>query len=117
MHEGKMVLRFDDTDTIVKPPLKDAYEWIIEDYEWLTGRKPDIVVRASERMPVYIRYAEEMLRKSAGYVCECSAENSEALRVSKRACPHRGRTVEENIEAWEKMLDGGSPPAMLLLGF
>jgi len=110
MHEGKMVLRFDDTDTIVKPPLKDAYEWIIEDYEWLTGRKPDIVVRASERMPVYIRYAEEMLRKSAGYVCECSAEEFRALRVSKRACPHRGRTVEENIEAWEKMLDGRFSP-------
>ena len=110
MHDGKMVLRFDDTDTIVKPPLKDAYEWIIEDYEWLTGSKPDIVVRASERMPVYIRYAEEMLRKSAGYVCECSAEEFRALRVSKRACPHRGRTVEENIEAWEKMLDGRFSP-------
>ena len=110
MHDGKMVLRFDDTDTVVKPPLKDAYEWIIEDYEWLTGSKPDIIVRASERMPVYIRYAEEMIRKSAGYVCECSAEEFRALRVSKKACPHRGRTVEENIEAWEKMLDGRFSP-------
>lgn len=110
MHDGKMVLRFDDTDTIVKPPLKDAYEWIIEDYEWLTGSKPDVVVRASERMPVYIGYAEEMLRKGAGYVCECSAEDFRALRVSKRVCPHRGRTVEENIEAWEKMLDGRFSP-------
>jgi glutamyl-tRNA synthetase len=110
MHDGKMVLRFDDTDTIVKPPMKDAYEWIIEDYEWLTGSKPDIVVRASERMPVYIRYAEEMIRKSAGYVCECSAEEFRALRVSKKACPHRGRSVEENIEAWGKMLDGRFSP-------
>ena len=110
MHDGKMVLRFDDTDTIVKPPLKEAYEWIIEDYEWLTGSKPDVVVRASERMPVYIKYAKEMLQKGAGYVCECSAEDFRSLRVSKRACPHRGRTVEENMEAWGKMLDGRFSP-------
>ena len=110
MHDGKMVLRFDDTDTIVKPPLKDAYEWIIEDYEWLTGSKPDIIVRASERMPIYLRYAEKMLKKNAGYVCECSAEDFRAHRASKRACPHRGRTTEENIDAWEKMLDGRFSP-------
>ena len=51
-----------------------------------------------------------MIRKSAGYVCECSAEEFRDLRVSKKACPHRGRSVEENIEAWGKMLDGRFSP-------
>lgn len=110
MHNGKMVLRFDDTDTVVKPPLKEAYDWIVEDYEWLTGSKPDVVVRASERMPVYIKYAEEILRKGVGYVCECSAEEFRSFRVSKSHCPCRKKTVEENIEGWRKMMDGEFSP-------
>ena len=48
LYDGKVVLRFDDTDSKVKPPLKEAYEWIESDYKWLTGKNPDIIIRASE---------------------------------------------------------------------
>ena len=59
-NKGKFILRFDDTDTKVKPPLLEAYKWIEEDYRWITGRKPDMIIRASERMPIYLEYAERM---------------------------------------------------------
>ena len=68
-YDGKVVLRFDDTDSKVKPPLRDAYTWIEEDYKWLTGKEPDIIVRASERMEIYMKYAKKMLDEGFGYVC------------------------------------------------
>ena len=46
MTNATMILRFDDTDPQVKPPLMDdrhgwnGYEMIRGDYEWLVGRKP-----------------------------------------------------------------------------
>ena len=44
MYDGEFILRFDDTDTKVKPPLLDAYERIEEETTWLIGREPDRVV-------------------------------------------------------------------------
>ena len=105
-YQGKIVLRFDDTDTRVKPPLVDAYGWIEQEIEWLTGKSADVVVRASERMPVYLRYAEEMLVEGFGYVCRCKAEEFRELRVSKTDCPCRSKAVAESIEDWGKMNSG-----------
>jgi len=34
-YNGKLILRFDDTDPKNKIPIKEAYEWIIEDIDWL----------------------------------------------------------------------------------
>ena len=47
MYNGKVVLRFDDTDTRVKPALPDAYGWIEDEYEWLAGRPADVIVPVS----------------------------------------------------------------------
>ena len=60
-YQGKIVLRFDDTDTKVKPPMVDAYAWIEEEFEWMSGKAADVVIRASERMPIYLQHAEKML--------------------------------------------------------
>ncbi|MED5303515.1 MAG: glutamate--tRNA ligase family protein, partial [Candidatus Thermoplasmatota archaeon] len=109
-HDGKIVLRFDDTDTVVKPPLVEAYDWIIEDFEWLTGSKPDISIKASERMPIYLKYAEKLLSEGYGYVCECSSDEFKKHRMSMVPCPHRNRPVEENLELWGIMIDGGREP-------
>ena len=106
MYSGKVVLRFDDTDTKVKPPLDEAYDWIREDFEWLAGRPADVEVIASERMPVYLNYAEKMISEGFGYVCRCSAEDFRASRESKSACPCRDRQAEENLKEWGIMNSG-----------
>ena len=98
MYSGKIVLRFDDTDTRVKPPLIEAYKWIEEEFEWLSGKSADIVVRASERMPVYLNYAEKMIIAQQGYVCRCTAEEFRGFRDLKVGCPCRERSVLENME-------------------
>ena len=66
IYSGKVVLRYDDTDTRVKPPLPEAYGWIEEEYEWLAGKPADIVIRASERMPIYLEHAKQMLESGFG---------------------------------------------------
>ena len=105
MYDGEFILRFDDTDTKVKPPMLEAYERIQEETAWLTGRKPDRVVIASDRMEAYYEHASMMLEKGYGYVCRCSAEAFKEHRVGKTNCPCRGRTSLENLELWQQMLD------------
>ncbi len=103
---GKIVLRFDDTDTRVKPPLIEAYDWIEEEFEWLTERSADVVIRASERMPIYLKQAEHMLAEGHGYVCRCSVEEFRGFREAKTDCPCRDREILANLEEWGSMNSG-----------
>tara|TARA_B100001094_G_C18166536_1_gene792432 strand:+ start:504 stop:2213 length:1710 start_codon:yes stop_codon:yes gene_type:complete len=112
-YDGTIVLRFDDTDTKIKPPLMEAYSWIEEDFEWLSGRTADIVIRASERMPVYLKQAKKMIADGHGYVCQCVAEEFRKFREEKMDCPCRARDISENLKEWEsmnsgKIMEGGS---------
>ena len=106
LYDGKVVLRFDDTDTKVKPPLSDAYRWIEEEYGWLAGRPADIVVRASDRMPIYLEYAASMLADGHCYVCRCPAAEFRSFRESKEDCPCRSKDASENLSDWKSMNDG-----------
>ena len=105
-YQGKIVLRFDDTDTKVKPPMVDAYAWIEEEFEWMSGKTADVVIRASERMPIYLQHAEKMLIGGFGYVCKCTAEDFREFRVSKTECPCRDKSVQQNMDDWGKMNSG-----------
>ena len=105
-YQGKIVLRFDDTDTKVKPPMNDAYGWIEEEFEWISGRVADVVIRASERMPIYLQHAEKMLIGGFGYVCKCTAEDFREFRVSKTECPCRHKSVKQNMDGWNRMNSG-----------
>ncbi len=106
MYSGKVVLRYDDTDTRVKPPLPEAYSWIEQEYEWLAGRPADIIIRASERMPIYHEHAKQMLESGFGYICRCSATEFKNLRDNSQACPCRDRGVMDNLSDWQSMNDG-----------
>ena len=106
IYDGKVVLRFDDTDSKVKPPIKEAYSWIEEDYKWSTGKNPDIIVRASERMEIYLSYAVKMLDEGFGYVCKCSAENFKKLRDNSEECQCRKKESKENLSDWNEMVNG-----------
>ena len=108
--DGELILRFDDTDTVVKPPLPEAYLQIPEEAEWLLGFKPHRIVIASEQMPHYYEHAVLMLERGFGYVCQCSGEAFKEYRVSKTECPCRANDVQLNLELWIKMTDGTFVP-------
>ena len=106
MHDGEVILRFDDTDAVVKRPDPMAYSMIEEDFTWLAGRAPDRILKASDRMEVYLEYAAKTLSEAHAYVCQCTAEAFREFRVTKTACPCRNRPTEENMKLWEQMNDG-----------
>ena len=110
MYEGEFILRFDDTDTKVKPPMLEAYARIQEETEWLTGRAPDRVILASDRMEVYYEHATTMLNEGHGYVCRCSADAFKEHRIAKTNCPCRDQSVEDNTTLWSMMLKGKYKP-------
>lgn len=103
---GKLLLVIDDTaGSAEKKPLQEAYEEIPRDLEWL-GVEFDEVLYKSDRMETFYGYAERFLEEGWAYVCECEAETLRENRREGVACEHRDRSVEENLEAWERMLDG-----------
>ncbi len=109
-HKGTLILRFDDTDTTVKPPMLDAYEIIPREVEWLLGRPADRIVLASDRIPLYYDHAERMLREGFGYICQCPADDFRTYRETKQNCPCRDKSVEMNVDGWNMMLDGTYKP-------
>ena len=109
-YEGKWILRFDDTDTVRKPPLPSAYKSIQEEVEWLTGKPADKIVIASDRIETYYKYASELISKGGAYICTLSAEEFREFRQNKSNSPDRDRSPEENLKLWERMLNGDFQP-------
>ncbi|NHW24070.1 MAG: glutamate--tRNA ligase [Archaeoglobales archaeon] len=104
-YKGKYILRFDDTDPKTKRPMPEAYGWYLEDFEWL-GYKPDEVIYASKRIPLYYEYAKKLIELGGAYACFCKKEEFKKFRDSGTPCVHRNSSVEDNLEVWEKMLEG-----------
>jgi glutamyl-tRNA synthetase len=113
MTRAEVVLRFDDTDAQVKPPLYDpaagvdAYSMIAEDWAWLAGLGPDRVVRASDRLSEYYDAARELIRRGGAYVCTCDAEAFRDMKNQGHPCPHRAIAPGALAAAFEKMVKGG----------
>ncbi len=109
-YKGILILRFDDTDTVVKPPMPEAYDTIQQETEWLLGRPADRVVIASDRIELYHAHATTMIERGFGYVCTCSAEAFREFRVAQQDCPCRDGTTEVHVTRWEGMLNGAYRP-------
>ncbi len=105
IYDGRFIVRFDDTDPRTKRPMLEAYEWYLEDIEWL-GYRPDEVIYASKRILIYYDYARKLIEMGKAYTCFCSQQEFKKFRDSGIECPHRNISVEEALEVWDKMLDG-----------
>ncbi len=105
MYKGKFILRFDDTDPRIKRPMLEAYDWYLEDCEWLDA-KPDEVLYASKRIPIYYQYVEKLLEMGHAYPCFCPREEFKKYRDAGIECPHRNTSSEDALDVWQKMLEG-----------
>jgi glutamyl-tRNA synthetase len=99
---GRYILRIEDTDPKRVDP--EAYGTVQEDIRWL-GLGITEVVTQSDRLPIYYDLCRELIERKGAYVCTCDNEHFKELKMAKQACPCRGRSVEKNLELWQKMLD------------
>jgi len=98
---GKFYVRIEDTNPENIYPL--SYKMIKEESMWLFNKTGKIMIQ-SDRVELYYRYAEKLIRKGASYVCTCSAEKFKEFIAAKKNCPCRKFGVKENLERWKKML-------------
>ncbi|MFB6116495.1 MAG: glutamate--tRNA ligase [Candidatus Nanosalina sp.] len=104
-YDGKLILRYDDTDPVTKRPMEEAYEMYEQDYTWL-GYEPDEIRYSSKNFDTYIEYAEKLIEMGEAYVCMCSQEEGQKYRKEGEPCPHRDQEPEENMDLWEGMKNG-----------
>jgi glutaminyl-tRNA synthetase len=107
---GKCNLRFDDTN-----PCKEEVEYveaIQEDVRWL-GFEWDGLYYASDYFEQLYEWAKDLIRKGKAYVCDLSAEEVRQYRGTLtepgRESPYRNRSVEENLDLFERMRNGEFP--------
>lgn len=98
---GKLYVRIEDTnpENIYKP----AYKMLKEESKWLTNGIAKIIIQ-SERMDLYYKYAEQLIKKNSAYVCTCSGDKFREYVKEKKNCPCRKLDVKENLIRWQKML-------------
>lgn len=101
-------LRFDDTN-----PSKEDVEYvesIKEDVRWLGFDWGEKLFFASDYFERLYDYAVQLIKKGKAYVCDLSAEEIKEYRgtLTKpgRESPNRSRTVEENLDLFERMRKG-----------
>lgn len=104
MYNGRFILRFEDTDPRLKKADLVFYEYIKEDLEWLGCRWDEEYIQ-SDRLEIYYKVAEELIRRGGAYVCTCKPERFRELISKSLPCPCRSLPIEEHLHRWEAMLD------------
>ncbi|MCD6371461.1 MAG: glutamate--tRNA ligase [Candidatus Aenigmarchaeota archaeon] len=105
-YKGKLILFFDDTiGSEEKPVLPEAYELIEDGLRWL-GVKWHETYYKSDRLEIYYKYTEEIIKMGKAYVCTCPPDVMRKNRAAGIECSCRNRSVKENLELWKRMLEG-----------
>jgi glutaminyl-tRNA synthetase len=108
---GTCNLRFDDTNPVKEEQI--YIDSIIEDVKWLGFDWADRLYYASDYFEQMYEYAIQLIKKGVAYVCDLTADQIREYRGTLtepgKDSPHRGRSVEENLELFEKMRCGQFP--------
>ena len=106
--DGRTFLRYDDTN-----PQKEDQEYVdaIEaDVHWLGFDWQDRLTHASDYFERLYEAAEGLIEMGLAYVDSLSAEEIRAYRGTLtepgKDSPHRGRSVEENLDLFRRMRAG-----------
>jgi len=104
-------LRFDDTN-----PEKEEEEYvnsIIEDVRWLGWDWADRLYYASDYFEQMYQYAVQLIKRGKAYVCDLSADEIREYRGTLtqpgKNSPYRNRSVQENLDLFERMRAGEFP--------
>ncbi len=108
---GLFNLRYDDTN-----PSKEDTEYvdsIYEDLKWLGAEPTGGVFYGSDYFEKCYELAIKLIKDGKAYVCDLSADEMKEYRGTLtepgKNSPYRNRTVEENLDLFEKMKNGEFP--------
>ncbi|MCB0034792.1 MAG: glutamine--tRNA ligase/YqeY domain fusion protein [Anaerolineales bacterium] len=116
-YKGKFNMRFDDTN-----PTKEEQEYvdaILEDVKWLGGDWEDRLFYASDYFDQLYEWAIQLIKDGKAYVDDLSADEIREYRGTLTSpgknSPYRGRSVEENLDLFERMRAGEFPDGTRVL--
>ncbi|MBQ2875887.1 MAG: glutamine--tRNA ligase/YqeY domain fusion protein [Clostridia bacterium] len=105
---GLFNLRYDDTN-----PAKEDNEYvesIYEDLKWLGCEPSGGIYYGSDYFDKCYEFAIKLIKEGKAYVCDLNAEEMRAYRGTLtepgKNSPYRDRSVEENLELFERMKNG-----------
>ncbi len=105
---GKFNLRYDDTN-----PTKEDTEYvdsIYEDLKWLGAEPSGGIFYGSDYFDKCYEYAIKLIKDGKAYVCDLTAEQMREYRGTLtepgKNSPWRDRSVEENLDLFERMKNG-----------
>jgi len=105
---GLCNLRFDDTN-----PIKEEIEYvesIKEDVKWLGFNWEDREYYASDYCEQMYQYAVQLIKLGKAYVCDLSPDETKEYRGTLtepgKDSSYRNRSVEENLDLFERMRAG-----------
>src|SRR5215472_16928294 len=108
---GKTNLRFDDTN-----PEKEEQEYvdsIMDTVRWLGFDWEDRIFYASDYFDQLYEWAIQLIKAGKAYVCDLSAEEVRQYRGTLtepgKESPYRNRSVEQNLNLFERMRAGDFP--------
>lgn len=107
-YNGTFNLRFDDTN-----PTKEKTEFvdsIVKDVEWLGAQYDGEIKFASDYFEDMYEAAVKLIKKGKAYVCDLTAEQIKEYRGTLtepgKNSPYRDRSIEENLDLFERMKNG-----------
>ena len=110
-------LRFDDTN-----PVKEDVEYIdsiMEDVRWLGFNWQDDAKYASDYFDQLYEWAVLLIKRGKAYVCDLTAEEIAAQKGTPteagKNSPYRDRSVDENLDLFERMKNGEFPEGKKIL--
>lgn len=111
LYGGKCNLRFDDTN-----PTKEDVEYvdsIMNDVKWLGFDWEDRLYFASSYFDKFYEIAVDLIKRGKAYVCDLNAEEMRQYRgtlsTPGKESPYRNRSIEENLDLFERMKNGEFP--------
>ena len=114
---GQFNLRFDDTN-----PTKEKTEFVESikaDVEWLGADFGDRCYFASNYFEKMYEAAIKLIKKGKAFVCDLSADEIREYRGTLtepgKNSPYRERSIEENLDLFERMKNGEFPDGSKVL--
>jgi len=114
---GSTNLRFDDTN----PTTEDTeyVESIQKDIQWLGFQWNDQPLYASDYFGTLYDYAVQLIKKGLAYVDDSTPDEIAAMKGTPsepgKESPYKKRTIEENLDLFERMKNGEFPDGSRVL--